>query len=136
MKYKNNPLNIRHSSKFVWKGEVSHFNGFCVFSNQWFGYRAALIILSKYKKRGLVTLKDIVSTWAPSSENPTDNYVSFVCHMLTLSPDVPIFNDGMSKSQILFSLLYWMSVFEQGTNYHVNSDVLRDCVHKYIYLFN
>lgn len=106
MKYKNNPLNIRHSSKFSWKGEVSHFNGFCVFSSQWSCYRAALIILSKYKKRGLVTLKDIISTWAPSSENPTENYVSFISDKVCIAPHVSIYEIGLSDAQILFHLLY------------------------------
>lgn len=136
MKYKNNPLNIRHSSKFTWKGEVSHFNGFCVFSSQWSCYRAALIILSKYKKRGLVSIHDIICTWAPTFENSTDNYIDFVSSKVGISPYVSIYETGLSDAQILLHLLYWMSIFEQGSDFLPKSDIIKECVYYHLNLFS
>ena len=136
MKYKNNPLNIRHSSKFTWNGEVSHFNGFCVFSSQWSCYRAALIILSNYKKRGLVSIHDIISTWAPSSENPTENYISFISNQLPMPSDISIYNTDIAVVRVLTWLLYYMSIFEQGPKFHPNYDIISDCVTKHIKLFS
>lgn len=136
MKYKNNPLNIRHSSKFTWKGEVSHYNGFCVFSSQYSCYRAALIILSKYKKRGLVSIRDIIFTWAPASENSTSSYVLFVSSKVGVDPGFNVYHTGLSFTQTLINLLYWMSIFEQGTPFRPNLDVITDCVTKHINLFS
>ena len=136
MKYKINPLNIRHSSKFTWNGEVSHFNGFCVFSNQWFCYRAALVILSKYKKRDLVSIRDIICTWAPSFENPTSSYMNFVSDKVGISPYISIYDPGLSLTQNLVNLLFWMSIFEQGSSFRPRLDIITDCVTKHIKLFS
>lgn len=136
MKYKNNPLNIRHSSKFTWNGEVANYNGFCVFSSEWSCYRAALIILSRYKKRNLLSIRDIICTWAPTFENPTTSYMNFVSSKVGISPYDSIYDTGLSITQTLINLLYWMSVFEQGTTFRPRLDVITDCVTKHINLFS
>ncbi len=75
----NNPLNIRWDERNQWDGMTGvDDKGFIIFSSIEYGYRAATKILLSYARRGVVTLKDIVSTWAPESENETDIYVSNV----------------------------------------------------------
>lgn len=73
-----NPLNIRYSPMNRWKGQTGCNRGFCTFTSMKYGIRAALVLLRNYKKRGIVTLQDIISTWAPSIENDTKSYIKTV----------------------------------------------------------
>lgn len=75
----NNPLNIRYVDGQNWIGQTGKKAGFCKFQNVWWGVRAALMILKKYRQRGLVTIEQIISTWAPPSENDTEAYIKFIC---------------------------------------------------------
>lgn len=80
MKYQNNPLNIRYNSINKWKKQINPKSGFCQFSSIYFGIRAGLVLLRKYRySYGLDTPKKIISRWAPPSENLTLKYIEFVC---------------------------------------------------------
>ena len=84
----NNPLNIRHSIWNPWRGEAEPCRGFCQFVTLEYGVRAACITLMRsYRKRGLKTIRQVLERWAPPSENNTDNYISFVCRKISMSPD-------------------------------------------------
>lgn len=74
----NNPLNIRYSPLNSWKGQTGSNRGFCTFSTMDYGFRAALVLLRNYVRRGLNTPALIVKTWAPPNENDTDVYISKV----------------------------------------------------------
>ena len=82
----NNPLNIRRS-KTLWKGQVLPQGGsgegaFCVFSSVEWGIRAAFCILRTYAtKYRLNSVRDIITRWAPPSENDTQSYIRHVCMM-------------------------------------------------------
>lgn len=75
----NNPLNIRIGNN--WQGETSA-NGdgeFEQFNTPEMGIRAAARTLKNYRDiHGLKTIEEIVSRWAPSSENNTSAYVASV----------------------------------------------------------
>lgn len=74
-----NPLNIRIGN--AWQGEVEHPTDteFEQFINMFYGCRAAFIILKRYMTRyKLVTITDIISRWAPVSENNTRCYIDAV----------------------------------------------------------
>ncbi len=43
-----------------------------------YGYRAAFVTLAIYLSRSWNTIEKIISRWAPSSENNTDNYIKNV----------------------------------------------------------
>ncbi|MBR6087351.1 MAG: hypothetical protein IKP84_05650, partial [Prevotella sp.] len=76
-----NHLNIRRSDKNHWQGEqFRNVNDkFCTFEDELFGYRAALkIIAVTYRKRGILQLSGVISTWAPRSENNTSMYFAYV----------------------------------------------------------
>lgn len=75
----NNPLNIRIGNN--WLGEVVYPTDsvFEQFSDMKWGVRAAFIILWNYMNRyNLRTIPEIVTRWAPKSENDTLNYIKQV----------------------------------------------------------
>lgn len=75
----NNPTNIRYSPRNNWKGQIGQKSGFCVFVSKSFCYRATSKILFKYISTGWDTIEQIINHWAPSSENNTEAYITFVC---------------------------------------------------------
>lgn len=87
----NNPLNIRVGN--VWLGEVPNptDNAFEQFCTMEYGIRAAFVILRRYIRRyGNNTIRSIISTWAPDSENNTTAYITTVATNMGIDPDTPI----------------------------------------------
>ena len=87
----NNPLNIRIGN--VWLGEVQKptDKSFEQFISMEYGIRAGFIILRRYIRRyGIDTITEIVSRWAPRSENNTAAYVSRVSQLTGIAPDTPL----------------------------------------------
>ena len=102
----NNPLNIRRG-KTLWKGEApqalpqrgnrplvaerlgsvsdggqSGKGAFCRFSSVEWGIRAAFCLLRTYRnKYKAVCIEDIITRWAPPSENDTRAYIEAVCRL-------------------------------------------------------
>lgn len=74
----NNPLNIRFSPMNNWKGQTGSNHGFCTFADIELGFRAALVLLRNYVRRGLNTPALVVKTWAPENENDTKSYIEHV----------------------------------------------------------
>lgn len=75
----NNPLNIRVGNS--WRGEIEcpTDKEFEQFKTMRFGIRAGFILLRRYIERyHLTTIKDIISRWAPPSENKTAAYIANV----------------------------------------------------------
>jgi hypothetical protein len=85
----NNPGNIRAGTD-KWLGMVGVADGFVHFSSPSYGVRAlARIIRTKYA-RGLDSIRAIISSYAPPSENDTDNYVRFMSDWVGVNPDAPL----------------------------------------------
>lgn len=128
MKYvRNNPLNIRYSEKNEWLGQIGERNGFCVFSEEKYGWRAGFVLLKNYHKKGFRTVSQIIHRFAPASENPTSSYVSFVCDKLQQlgyeSYGVE-FKDAaldLGNDMVVVDLLLVMSIFETGQKNQSNS---------------
>ena len=79
----NNPLNIRFSSLNKWKGLQGVNKGFCVFQSMDYGLRAGIITLRTYiNKHHLTDVEDIIKRFAPSSENNTSAYISYVSNVV------------------------------------------------------
>ena len=75
----NNPLNIRIGNH--WIGEVKEPTDkeFEQFTDIIYGLRAGFKILKRYIKcYGYNTVHDIISHWAPASENNTTHYIMVV----------------------------------------------------------
>lgn len=94
MRYKNNPFNIRFSNNNNWVGQLTSDNGFCTFKSIDYGVRAMLMILYRYNNIGISSIEGIINRFAPSSENPTSSYVSFVsgCMCVSKSYEIDVFS--------------------------------------------
>ena len=85
----NNPLNIRKVPGTHWKGEIPQSTPplggdggglFVRFTTLEHGIRAAYQILDTYRRKyKAVCIEDIISRWAPPSENDTEAYIRSVC---------------------------------------------------------
>ena len=82
----NNPLNIRHVPGQQWKGSLPLREGrggsFVRFESIEFGLRAAFCILRTYRnKYKAVCIEDIITRWAPPTENDTRKYICDLCRL-------------------------------------------------------
>ncbi len=116
----NNPGNIERT-RDQWQGMAAEQTDsrYVVFTDAKYGFRAMTRILRNYQRRGLTTIRTIISTWAPDFENHTENYITFVANALKLSPDSEI-----NLEQQLPALLKAISTFENGQqfeNYYSNA---------------
>ena len=83
----NNPLNIRHSAD-RWKGARKEQTdpSFVQFKTMAYGYRAAWRTLQTYYERFCMqskpfTVRNIISRWAPPTENDTEAYIRTVLRL-------------------------------------------------------
>lgn len=87
----HNPGNIDKGAN-KWQGldktNLTNESRFATFVDPTWGIRAMAITLITYQdKYTLCTVRDIISRWAPSSENDTLAYVSAVCRQMKVGPD-------------------------------------------------
>lgn len=78
----NNPLNIRRVVGTVWMGQSRKQTDkdFVQFDAMEWGIRAAFCLLRTYANRYRINcVAEIVSRWAPPSENTTERYIRNVC---------------------------------------------------------
>ena len=88
----NNPLNIRRNPANQWQGlrPVQADKLFCQFKAMKWGLRAAIRLMENYIRRGAQTPRQIISRWAPPSENNTSGYITQACQRAGLDPDFPV----------------------------------------------
>lgn len=93
----NNPFNIRYVKTNLWKGKVKddlkkdmEFEEFRTIA---YGVRAGYLLLSNYIHSGTVVLKDIISRFAPPSENDTESYIRNVCNNEKWQSDLELVYD-------------------------------------------
>lgn len=74
----NNPGNIRDDGT-AWQGKTGiDDKSFVIFDSPVNGIRAMVRVLRSYAKRNLDTINEIISQWAPPSENNTAAYIAHV----------------------------------------------------------
>lgn len=108
----NNPLNIRIGN--TWLGEVPNptDSDFEQFVSPVYGLRAAFCILRRYIRRyGRNTVRKIVHSWAPSSENNCDAYIKIVCQQSKLDPDETL---SYEDAERMWKLVQGMALAEVG----------------------
>lgn len=84
-----NPGNIRKSAT-AWRGlaPVQSDPDFCVFLSMQMGVRATAInILHYVNVHGLKTVREIITRWAPPSENDTEVYIKAVAEFMGVNAD-------------------------------------------------
>lgn len=108
----NNPLNIRKGSRWVGLAAEQPDPEFCTFTAPVFGLRAAFIILRRYiEVYHLRTIAQMVSRWAPSTENKTEQYIKYVCTVTQIPKDAII---GTRDKMRLCAIVAAMSAYECG----------------------
>ena len=83
-----NPLNIRQVAGTAWKGQRAEQTDreFVQFESLEWGIRAAFCLLRTYERKyHLNCIADIITRWAPPSENQTGQYISNVCRWTGLA---------------------------------------------------
>ena len=118
----NNPGNIKRNA-IQWQGAEAIQNDpdFVQFESPEYGFRAMTRILRTYQQRGLDSVREIISTYAPSTENKTENYINFVAGRLNVSGDHPLDIEAR-----LFDLIQAITIFENGTlftDFYSNSTI-------------
>lgn len=110
----NNPLNIRHNRANAWQGRVSPQTdpSFVQFASMSYGIRAAFIIMFNYTRQtpGL-TLADLVSRWAPPTENDSHAYAHYVSNNAGIHLDAPVSSFTVGQWQ---DVLAAMALYENG----------------------
>ena len=119
----NNPLNIRISTdKFVGEVQPSQDKAFKQFDTMAHGYRAAFKVLRTYiNNYKCDTIRKIISRFAPSNENHTENYIKVVSERSGITADEPILADNR---EMMIRIVAAMSFVENGLE-AVMSDVIR-----------
>lgn len=107
----NNPLNIRHSKDYAFVGELSpDHDGFACFTTRLMGLRAAFCIFRTYWMRyGLRTIEDMITRWAPPTENHTDIYVSVICQRTNYHPTDEMRWDTEVAVRVIIAMAWYES---------------------------
>ena len=104
-----NPLSIRRNPANRWRGlrPVQNDPQFCQFTAMKWGLRAALKLLRTYRQNyNLNTPRQIITRWAPDSENDTAAYVQQACAMAHLEADKPL--RCLSETFALLQAMSWI----------------------------
>lgn len=117
----NNPLNIEKTKGGnPWQGEVvpSADPRFAQFTTIAYGYRAAFKLLNNYQRNyGLNTIREMISKWAPASENHTSNYVKTVSERADIHADSYI---ATTDRDTMVPIVAAMSRVENGVDADMN----------------
>lgn len=118
-----NPGNIRQSrTKYLGEVQPSQDREFKQFQSIEYGYRAMFVLLEHYyRKRGLKTIRQIISRYAPPVENSTEHYISQVANICFRSADEEI--DITNKDEMIL-IVSAMSRVENGRIANID-EVLR-----------
>lgn len=91
----NNPGNIRrNNTRWVGASPTQNDSDFVTFNSPEYGIRALYRTLMTYRNNGASSVHDIISRWAPSTENDTVSYINAVSSNVGVNP-----NDTLSLQQ-------------------------------------
>lgn len=108
----NNPGNIVRS-RTKWQGEVAGGDArFCTFSSMAYGYRALMKLLQNYQRvHKLYTIRQLITRWAPSSENNTARYIASVSRQTSFGADERI---DLNEKRVATAVAAAISMVENG----------------------
>ncbi len=108
----NNAGNIR-LSKTRYLGEVlpSSDKAFKQFKTMAWGYRAIFVLLDSYSRKGFITLRQMITRYAPASENNTENYIRYVAQNAVVSPEAPL---DVNDRNVMILVVAAISRMENG----------------------
>lgn len=119
-----NPGNIDFNPRNDWQGQIGKEPGgrFAIFDTPENGIRALGKLLINYRGKdgmpgvggkGIDTVLETISRWAPSSENDTQAYASAVAKRLDVRPTDPI---NIKEPATLRGIVVGIIVHENGDN--------------------
>ncbi len=108
----NNAGNIR-LSKTRYLGEVlpSSDKAFKQFKTMAWGYRAIFVLLDSYSRKGFITLRQMITRYAPASENNTENYIRYVAENAVVNPEAPL---DVNDRNVMILVVAAISRMENG----------------------
>ena len=107
--------NIRVSS-IKWQGKAPSNNAFEAFTDVVYGIRAMIVLLQTYTKRNLLTIRQLINTYAPPHENKTDAYIDFVAKNSGIGADV----NFQKTKENLYKIIKAMVKIETNNNLPVS----------------
>lgn len=117
----NNPLNLRFipDPARAWNGQTGNDGGYGIYATPALGVRAASKQLQKdYADKGGTTLGDLITIWAPPTENNTAAYIADVADRTGLDPSAPL--DLYGNLPIIVPAMIW---HENGEQPYAQSDL-------------
>ncbi|PQQ24783.1 lytic transglycosylase catalytic [Photorhabdus hindustanensis] len=115
----NNPGNLN----FAGQRGATRENGegrFARFETAFDGLRALSRQLTLYAKRGLTTVRDIITKYAPPEENDTEGYIAFLAKWLGVDPNAQL---NLQDPQMLTAMMNGIIHRENGRNPY-NSELI------------
>lgn len=110
----NNPLNIRIGNVRLGEVKENTDGEFEQFTSMLYRLRAAIVLLHLYNCHyHLETITQIISRWAPKSENNTRQYIDFVSERVGIAKECLV--DYWDKTTIC-QLVEAMAYYECGTS--------------------
>ena len=105
----NNPGNIEYGAFAMAQGAIGSDGRFAIFPDLETGYQASRNLLSSYGEKGINTVSGVISKWAPSSENNTGSYASYVANKMGVGTNEQL---NMSDPVILGQLSKYIGQYE------------------------
>lgn len=112
-----NPMNIMENPRIKWLGEIKPTTDpegrLCEYDTFINGIRAGALTLLAYNiEHQLLSIREMITRFAPASENPTSNYIQFVADKCAVSPDDAV--DLIDNIQLFQTMVNAIIQFEQG----------------------
>lgn len=108
-----NPGNIEHNPKNKWQGLAPAVDKrFCSFLSPVWGIRAmAVLLVAYYDRYECTTVRQLISRWAKTDENPTERYIQHVSRVTGVSPDQTLY---VPNYDVMSGLVRGIVTFENG----------------------
>jgi len=108
----NNAGNIRKGIAWQGMASIQPDASFITFIAPEYGLRAIARILRTYQEKyGLNTIRQVITRWAPPSENNTNAYVAAVAAHVGASPDAPL---DFTKQSVVVPMMEAITRHENG----------------------
>jgi hypothetical protein len=119
----NNPGNIEYRATEKWRGKLPHDpkieSRFERFVSLEMGARAQIINMRTWYRRGKNTIQELIQTWAPASENPTDAYIANVARQLKYDKD----KEFPFTKEFVLPMAMLIAEFENGKHPLINKEL-------------
>lgn len=117
----NNLFNVRYRKGVIWLGQYGQTKGFITFTDREYGIRCFFVTLRTYRrKHHIMTIRGIISRFAPPSENNTQAYIVYCCGIVHVTRDDVLMREDYVR------LATAMAKYETGTNLSYE-EALRVC---------